>query len=128
SVELLERAYGFQSIAVHIAACRREGSLAGIMHRANLATVPPRRVFGKAIVYALEDVEVSTNFGQFVNDRNANAAWPMIADVPRPGTKVPRGEPLVTVFADATTYAHVLDSLRSATADIYSFFKGVQRR
>ena len=87
SVELVERAHGFSMFGLHADACAR-GTLPD--DRLPLCL---RRAVGKAIVFAREDVVVR---------RSHEWLWSRdVADVPRPGSLIRRGEPVCTVFAEA---------------------------
>jgi len=87
SMELVERAYGISIFETHAQACA--GDLPGF----DVATAGPRGAgaLGKAIVYARGDVQVGDT-----------AAWLEdgdIRDVPSPGQRIARGQPVCTVFA-----------------------------
>ncbi|HEV8396850.1 MAG TPA: ATP-grasp domain-containing protein [Vicinamibacterales bacterium] len=87
SVELVERAHGFSMFGLHADACAR-GTLPD--DRLPLCL---RRAVGKAIVFARADVVVR---------RSHEWLWSRdVADVPRPGSLIRRGEPVCTVFAEA---------------------------
>lgn len=101
SMELVERAAGSSLFAIHAGAC--EGRLPepeGL----------PRRVHGKAIIYARRDVLVSDP-----------VAWrvPAIADVPHPGERIGRGHPICTLFADGPDAERCLRALVAGAAAIY---------
>jgi predicted ATP-grasp superfamily ATP-dependent carboligase len=87
SVELVERAHGFSMFGLHADACSR-GTLPG--DRIPLCL---RRAVGKAIVFARADLLVWQT-KEWLASRH-------LADVPRPGTTIRRGEPICTVFAEA---------------------------
>jgi predicted ATP-grasp superfamily ATP-dependent carboligase len=87
SVELVERAHGFSMFGLHADACSR-GTLPD--DRLPLCL---RRAVGKAIVFARADV-LLWQTREWLDAR-------CVADVPRPGTTIRRGEPICTVFAEA---------------------------
>lgn len=90
SVEVLERALGVSTLPWHVAACRH----------AELPDVPRTgdgRLFGKQIVFAQHACEVpvpASNawLGESVADS------PTMADIPWPGEKISRGQPVVSLF------------------------------
>jgi predicted ATP-grasp superfamily ATP-dependent carboligase len=87
SVELVERAHGFSMFGLHADACSR-GTLPD--DRLPLCL---RRAVGKAIVFARADL--------LARHTREWLGLPYVADVPRPGTTIRRGEPICTVFAEA---------------------------
>ncbi|REK12259.1 MAG: ATP-grasp domain-containing protein [Planctomycetota bacterium] len=108
SAEILERATGASVIAWHAAACE-EGRL----------PVPPRhrgRTFGKAIPFARTRCVTP----QLLRDsaRPGLAAADEPADVPRPGTVVEPGWPIVTVFAEGGDEATVIHRLQKRVAAV----------
>ena len=105
SVEILERALSFAGIAAHVTACRAE----------KLPEIPPVRsdvVCGKAIVYATRQFTVSSTDARTLLDSNDANSAPRIADLPKPGTTIRTGQPVVSVFADGGCMAEVKDRLR----------------
>jgi predicted ATP-grasp superfamily ATP-dependent carboligase len=90
SMELVERAYGMSVFAAHAAACR-DGALPSFdLTRARDGS----RAYGKAIVFARQDL-VAGDTRPWLED-------PSVRDVPRPRDRISRGQPVCTVFADAT--------------------------
>jgi predicted ATP-grasp superfamily ATP-dependent carboligase len=99
SAEILERACGESLIAWHVAACR-EGSL----------PTPPRgssRLWGKAIWFSGARMVVSP---QMVEMALADADH--MADIPRAGSVVEAGWPVMTLLAEGSHENEVLDRLR----------------
>ena len=87
AVELVERSLGISLFATHVAAS--EGMLPQVpRHRSH-------GVIGKAVVFAPADCTLP--------DTDPWLADEMIRDVPCPGTLVPRGAPICTVFATGET-------------------------
>jgi predicted ATP-grasp superfamily ATP-dependent carboligase len=84
AMELVERAYRVSVFELHVRA------LAGVLPLAPLAA-PARGILGKAIVYARRPV--------IVPDTRPWLADATVRDVPPPGTRIPRGAPICTVFA-----------------------------
>lgn len=87
SVEVIERATGIQSIALHREACEHRRSETPHSAFRN----PHADVVGKAVVYAPDDLMTP----ELPHDS------PDVADIPRPGTIIPKGRPVLTVFAES---------------------------
>jgi predicted ATP-grasp superfamily ATP-dependent carboligase len=104
SVEVLERAFDIQALRIHADVCC-SGRLPERVPRAGT------RRCGKAILYAPADVRVSPEFGKFAEERTKPWPWPDLADVPEVGTRLRRGKPVTTVFAEASAEAPVRDLL-----------------
>jgi predicted ATP-grasp superfamily ATP-dependent carboligase len=89
SMELVERVHGVSVFAAHAAACR-----SGALPSFDLARARDgSRAYGKAIVFARQDL-VAGDTRPWLED-------PSVRDVPRPGDRICRGQPVCTVFADA---------------------------
>jgi predicted ATP-grasp superfamily ATP-dependent carboligase len=103
SMELLDRSAGVPLFALHADAC------AGLLP----ATAPPRvrGVVGKAVVFARRAVALGLT--------RPGLRVPAIADVPRPGERIPRGRPICTVFASGSDLDGCLEALQSRAAAIY---------
>jgi uncharacterized protein len=111
SVELVERAHGFSMFGLHADACSR-GTLPD--DRLPLCL---RRAVGKAILFARRDL---------VAGRTWEWLWSRdVADVPRPGSSIGRGEPICTVFAEAATadecYAGLVRRAERVYAEVNSW-------
>ena len=103
SMELLERGAGVSLFNLHAEACA--GWLPGRM------TLTPRRVHGKAIVFARRDVTP-----------RATSRWladSTMADIPRSGERISRGRPICTVFADGRDAPHCLWALEVKASAVY---------
>jgi len=114
SIEVLERAMGWQAVALHAAACR-DGRL---LERTEGT---PGVLAGKAVLYATSDVRIAASFGKAVDGWNEKDDWSAAADIPHDGAIIRRGQPIATVFAadeDEVQLQQRLDthaaSLRSA--------------
>jgi len=103
SMELLDRRPGTSLFALHADACA--GRLPESPPR------PPRRVLGKAVVFARHEVTLRET-REWLRD-------PAIADVPHPGERIGRGRPICTVFASGTSAGSCLRALASRAAAIY---------
>lgn len=113
SVEVLERAFGFLAIQLHAAACC-EGSLPDLPTRAG------GRCVGKAILYAPADLIVPSRFGHWACRQAAPWPWPNLADVPDVGARIGKGQPVTTVFAEASDEAGVRKALRECLEEARS--------
>jgi predicted ATP-grasp superfamily ATP-dependent carboligase len=107
SVEVLERAIGFNPIDVQFAACRQQRLPDGERRAA--------RLVGKLVVYADRAQTITAETVEALLDWNRGQAWPVVADVPRAGTTVELGRPLLTVFAEADDAANVRRELRATS-------------
>jgi predicted ATP-grasp superfamily ATP-dependent carboligase len=102
SMELIERSTGVSMFEAHIRAC--SGALP-------VEVSPETTVFGKAVVFARRDLEISNLPEQ------SGAGW--IADVPRRGERISRGRPICTVFAEAPTVEACRRTLGARAAAVY---------
>jgi predicted ATP-grasp superfamily ATP-dependent carboligase len=111
SIEVIERACGLLSVALHRSACR-DGELG------STTSGQPDRIVGKAVVYADRDVVVGNDFVDHCASQNAAAEWPMLADIPAARERIPRSAPLVTVFAEGRTRDEVRRQLAIDAAKV----------
>jgi uncharacterized protein len=102
SMELIERSTGVSMFETHIRAC--SGTLP-------VELSPETTVYGKAVVFARRDIEISKLPEQ------SGAAW--IADLPLRGERISRGRPICTVFAEARTVEACRRSLGARAAAVY---------
>lgn len=108
SMELWERSGGGSLAASHLAAC-------GFAE----ATPPPSaihsKVFGKAVLFASRQAVVpETAFDSWMRwreDWRDDDGLPAVADIPAKGTPIPRGGPVLTVFASGDEEHVVLERL-----------------
>jgi predicted ATP-grasp superfamily ATP-dependent carboligase len=117
SVEALERASGFHSIDLHLAACE-----AGRLPEPGL--LASEQCVGKAVVYAMQDGAVPSRFDAVMSEWNSDAARPGLADLPRVGERIRRGQPVVTVFASGQSLSAVEVELRRRFVIIQGFLAG----
>lgn len=99
AVEVLERAGNLRALELHAAAFQspHPGSPAvGIPFEA-----PPGRVAGRAIVYAASTCVVIWPPAHAFASPDGEAVW--AADLPSSGTRLERGQPVLSVFAQATS-------------------------
>jgi predicted ATP-grasp superfamily ATP-dependent carboligase len=106
SIEVLERATGLESVALHAAA---------FDNKAHLRELPPRsspaKSAGKAIVYADGDGRVPRSFDRLVHEWHGASAWPGIADLPRIDESIKKGQPVCSVFAEGESDEEVARTL-----------------
>lgn len=108
SVEVLERAAGFNALACHVDACTK-GLLPTHLAAASSAA-------GKAIVYAHRRLTVDARASQSLLAANDGRATPIVADIPCPGTTIEAGMPIATVLADEQRFSDVEPALRARLA------------
>ncbi len=111
SVEVLERVSECPFMKLHVDACQRTQ----LPSELSLQTNP---FFGKAVVYAPANGVFSQPLDDLIGDWNAVSQWPLVADLPRVGDELERGQPVVTVFADGDSPDAVEEQLRSRVATI----------
>ena len=123
SMELVEDAHSLPLFQMHVDACMN-GVLPAGPPRADpsarrdppyVRDVEPRRTrraFGKAIVFAREDV-VAGDTREWLEN-------PAIRDVPHPGEHIGTGRPVCTVLAGADTAAACYDRLVRAAECVYA--------
>jgi predicted ATP-grasp superfamily ATP-dependent carboligase len=99
SVEILERAFGFNAVALHLAVCHGQ-PLRPMDAR-------PTGCFGKSVLYADRPWNMTTELVQALKDGNLTAPWPVVADIPRAGTQIGVGQPVLTVLAKGNDRASV---------------------
>jgi predicted ATP-grasp superfamily ATP-dependent carboligase len=109
SVEVLERAGGFEAVAIHVEACRT-------------GRLPPPPTMsgtwcGKAILTARADLVVPADFSRLALPADVKT-WPEVADVPAAGTRIRAGGPIVTVLAEAGDEPSLVLALRRQAAQL----------
>lgn len=108
SVEVLERAAGFNAMRVQVAACRD-----GRLPRTVAST---KRVGGKVILYARSDLRIAAEtVRRWLRGAEASP-WPAVADIPSAGTEIAAGRPIATLLAEGGDVAGVLRTLRRRAA------------
>jgi uncharacterized protein len=108
SMELVERAYGVSVFGLHAAACAR-----GELPAFDLASARQTgSVYGKAIVFAREDL-VAGDTRTWLTD-------PTVRDVPHPGERIAKEQPICTVFASADDVGRCKGALGSRAASVYA--------
>lgn len=115
SMELAERAFGFSVWDAHAAACRGALPAFGLESALRGAAA-----VGKAVVFARRDVVVGDTRG-WLDD-------PTVRDIPAPGSRIPAGHPICTVFAAARTSAACRAALVRRARRAYVDVEGGKRR
>jgi len=105
SVEVLELALQSPLLAWHIDACR-DGTLLPVR------PVPPKTVFGKAVLYGQVKAVVPPAFMDWADAENARSPFPVVADIPAPGTLLHPRHPICTVLACGPDEREVTEGLR----------------
>ena len=100
SVEVLELALGIHAVKIHCDACRNRLS--------DIETQAPGQLFGKAILYAPEDLTF----------RNFTRAGFTIADIPAQGTRIKQGQPILTIMVTGNTIKSISRELKQAARHI----------
>jgi predicted ATP-grasp superfamily ATP-dependent carboligase len=106
SMELVERVHGISVFGLHADGCGGRLPAAGPLIR------PAARVAGKAIVYA-RDEAIMGHLRRWWSDAN-------VRDVPHPGERITRGQPICTVFGDAAGETGCREALAARAAVAYA--------
>jgi predicted ATP-grasp superfamily ATP-dependent carboligase len=113
SVEVLEYATGLRALALH----RRVFD--------PTAPAPPdpepaTDYVGKAILFARDDVTVPGDgpWSSELEHPTSVFELPLFADIPPDGQRVPKGKPILTFFARASSMASCRDTLKQIAADL----------
>jgi uncharacterized protein len=113
SMELVERAYGISVFRMHAAACATGRLPAFDVSRARRSA---RRAFGKAIVFAREDVTTGDTHAWISAPGDM---LPSIRDIPHPLSRIAAGRPICTVFAEASDAAACYSALVERANRVY---------
>jgi predicted ATP-grasp superfamily ATP-dependent carboligase len=111
SMELVERAYGISVFGMHAAACDAGTLPAFDVSHARRAA---RGAFGKAIVFAREDIVTGDTHRWLPADVRAP-----IRDIPPPRSRIRAGRPVCTVFAEASDAAACYSALVQRANRVY---------
>lgn len=109
SGEIVERAIGTDLLAAHFNACCKTTLPQSVC--ANSSTV-----FGKAILFSREAVEITRPLKLTAHHRDLDSQSPALADLPRIGTQIERGHPIVTIFASGASTDEVAACLKARVA------------
>jgi len=108
SIEVLERALEIRCVELHLAACQA-------IQLPEKAPPSGEKFAGKAIVYAPHDVTIGEPLEKLIAALSAGRAEPLVADLPRVGERIVRGNPVLTVLAEAASLAAVESQLAERT-------------
>lgn len=114
SAEILQWALNLPMIALHVAACQDE--------------LPPpptagsKGWYGKAILYARRPILIDAAFTEEALAIAERGDWPAVADVPNPGTKIEPGQPVMTVFAKASSRKRLVAALQDRIGSTQAMF------
>lgn len=114
SAELIERATGLSIFAAHVAACRGDLGPATAEPRAETLGRRTSRVWGKAILYARNDLVIGDTCTLL-----DNASF---RDIPFPGDRIRRGRPVCTLFADGPSASTCRARLADAAQRVEGLF------
>ena len=116
STELLDLAFGFQAVALHVETCE-----SGTLPQAPLPF--KGRCFGKAILFASKDFVISPKLSvKLEAEKGSKPA--RLADIPVTGSIIQAGWPVITLLAEATDEPAVFQSLQQRAAEIQSWWAG----
>ena len=113
SVEVVERVTGVHAMGLHVEAC--EGQVSAAL-RPPLAGAVLADVWGKAILFAERDVQVSAAFNAWCCEENCDPLWPFVADIPLAGQSIPQGRPIATAFAQGESESDAIARLKQRLA------------
>jgi predicted ATP-grasp superfamily ATP-dependent carboligase len=105
SIEVLERVMDVHFIGLHVAACE-----VNALPTESIASTD--RFAGKAVVYARKNGVVPSALDSIVSQWNQPGETPVLADLPRIGEVVRRGQPVVTVLTEGNSLVDVEAQLR----------------
>ena len=109
SMELVEDAYGLSVFEAHASACAT-----GILPAFDLVHARrDRGAVGKAVIYARGDVTVGETRTWLTKHEN-------IRDIPLPGSCIPSGRPVCTIFADGRDALTCHDALVQSASRVYA--------
>jgi len=128
SVEIFEHALGISVLAHHCQACLSFAHDADF-HPAPAGlcedtTVPRHRFVAKAILFSHTDFEVPDAL--VVESDSQHGGIPLIADVPRVGTKILRGHPVCTILSGGDDQYCCLSELRHRVETVHSRLFGAR--
>lgn len=104
SVEIWEWAARRSAMALHLAACRDGVLPADDWFQGELW-------YGKQILFARHPSLVDGQFSRAALNANEGRKWPVVADIPRTGTRLQIGQPVLTVFAQGPSRETTLSEL-----------------
>lgn len=128
AVEILEHALSLRALELHAAAWGAPvvaSPPAGSWYRKAGSRTPRPAVLGKAVIFAPEEIVVQPDIRRLQPVKPESL--PTFADLPAPGTVIPRGRPVITVFAGGTDPSACLEALRHEQQVARSLFNATRR-
>ncbi|HEV3416573.1 MAG TPA: ATP-grasp domain-containing protein [Pirellulales bacterium] len=128
STEILERNFEINSIALHLAACRRSSDDKKLLSTVSAPSAfqnlkrrerGERGAVGKAVLYANADLVVGCALAEWAKRLNQDRDWPAAADIPAAGTAIRAGQPIITIFAQGDDEPLVMSALQEFAAAAY---------
>lgn len=111
SAEIIERTTGQSLVGLHVNACRGESP--------ELAPVSTQQQWGKAILYARHGLKIPPAFPSPARTaERGEEGWPSVADLPKPGSQIALGHPVLTVFAHGKSPGDVENQLREQIREL----------
>jgi predicted ATP-grasp superfamily ATP-dependent carboligase len=115
-MEILERVMGISLVGWHVAACR-DGVLPD-----DQASAVGKTTWAKQILYAQRDLVVSETANEVITHLNHEIDWPLVADIPRVGSVISDGSPIVTVFASNEEICELRRQLTDRAVQVSQLF------
>jgi predicted ATP-grasp superfamily ATP-dependent carboligase len=112
AMELAERRDGISIFAAHVAGCTRALSAYSPLRAQLRARANGTGAAGKAIVFSRHALTVGSAASRWADGED-------VRDIPRPGSPIPSGAPICSVFAEAPTTAACRAGLIQAARRIY---------
>jgi uncharacterized protein len=111
SVEVLERALGIQALTRHWQAFHSRPTDA-------MVPAPPRRIVGKAILFARHTMTVPAIAPWSVGLDQSWTELRAFADIPPGGDVITQGQPVMTIFAQADSVASCIAALKNLAREV----------
>lgn len=116
SVEIFERAFSRKTIRDHVLAC-----CGGQLERqTNCCT---KYCYGKAILFAVEDIVIPAAMLNLARELNADESWPVLADIPHEGTTIRSGRPILTLMTSGRGESTVIDRLQQLARTVQDLLR-----
>jgi predicted ATP-grasp superfamily ATP-dependent carboligase len=116
SMELVDWARGISAVDLHVQACQLGQLPASLPSRSST-------IVGKAIAFADRPLTAGEELAALAGERHAGG-WPVVADIPEPGTAIPAGGPIVTLLAEGDDEAQIIARLRERVAGVKRLLAG----